>query len=61
MINEFGGLTVRQCCIWVNENSHVDSISVPGQETKTSLDGKALTLHPVKSDEWQQVPKNLFL
>lgn len=51
MINKLEGLTVRQCCIWVSGNSHVASTSVPEWETKTGLDGKTLTLHPVKSDE----------
>lgn len=54
-------VTDRQGCAQAGESSHVASTSVAGQETKTGLEGKALTPHPIKSDEWQHVPNSLPL
>lgn len=54
-------MTDRQGCAQAAENSPVASTSGAGQETKTGLEGKALTAHPIKSDVWQHVPNSLPL
>lgn len=52
-------VTDRPGCAQAAEKSPVATTSGAGQETKTGLEGKALTPHPIKSDVWQHIPNSL--